>query len=498
MPGDFLLRTIIGKWTASRLPSLFFMVIVISMLAGPWAGTLHAGAEDTECPPADYSIGSTTFHQIIMDQGNDPDTPQTEARELLSVVDRSYWEIPWDSDEVYVSMPDEAQSIIVEQVEGIPHQGQSIFVPGKYSAMQNPEDPPEKGRVTEGDYEGFYYWRFPEHADRSENDSMDVDTDEDFADYDPQLTDPDDFIFSFGSIGLAQNVTEATWTSKMFSGGADLTEIGLSYWGFEMDNMTFEVTGDNGTTWHPAEPSTTSPVPEIGSEFRWRVTMTQVLADNATPFLDWVTLVIHFLPYTTDTWIEASYLMEIPKEGLGFDIMFPFDVDVSGLIYLGSFDHDMEVNVTGVHLVRNPGDTHEEKVTYTFMSGPYECKLTFFIKDHQAPGENDEFPWLLYLLPLVIVIVIALAYYWAKSSGEREIKDLEEADDDDEEEEEGLDDMGLEELETRKAELLANIKQVRKDHEEGIVGDEELDVRINAYKDEAVQVMKRIDSYEDD
>ena len=115
---------------------------------------------------------------------------------------------------------------------------------------------------------------------------MDVDTDADFADYDPDLTDSDDIIFALGSIGLTQNATEATWTSKVFTGGSDLTEIGLSYWGFEMENMTFEVTGDNGTTWHPLESGTTSPVPGIGGEFRWRVTMTQVPADNATPFMD--------------------------------------------------------------------------------------------------------------------------------------------------------------------------------------------------------------------
>ncbi len=497
MPGDFLTSSKMVNGKAGRLPSLLLMVIFISMLAGPWAGTLHAGAEDPEFPPADYSIGTTTFHQLIMDQGDVPDTPRTEARDMLGVVDRSYWEIPWDSNEVYVSMPEDAKSIIMEQVEGIPHQGQSIYVPGRYSAMENPDDPPETGWVTDGDYEGFYYWRFPEQADRSENDNMDVDTDEDFADYDPELTDPDDFTFTFGSIGLAENVTEATYTSKKFTGLA-LTKVGLTYWGFEMENMTFEVTGDNGTTWHPAESGTTSPLPGMGNEFRWRVTMTQDMADNATPFLDWVTWVIHFMPKTTDTWIEVSYLMQIPKEGLEFDKMFPFDVALSGLIYLGSFDHDVEVNVTGVHLVRIPGNTQEDKVIYRYMSGPYDRRLTFFIKDHQAPGESDEFPWLVYLMPLVIVIVIGLVYYWAKSSGEREIKEIDKAADVDEEDEGDLDGMDLEELETRKAELVANIKQVQKEHDEGIVGDEELDVRINAYKDEAVKVMKKIDSYDRD
>ncbi len=503
MPGDFLYRAIIRNGKAGRLPSLLLTVIFISMLAGPWAGTLHAGADDADCPPADYSIGTTVFHQMIMVQGDDPDTSMIEARDMLSVVYRSYWEIPWDNNEVYISVPDDAKSIIVEQVESIPHQGQNIYVPGKYSAMENPDDPPETGRVTEGDYEGFYYWRFPEHADRSENDTMDVDTDEDFADYDPELTDPDDFIFSFGSIGLAENVTEATYTSKMFT-GHELTKVGLSYWGYEMENMTFEVTGDNGTTWHPVESGTTSPIPGGGNQFRWRVNMTQDLADDAPPILDWVTFVIHFMPETTDTWIEASYLLLIPEEGLEFDQMFPFDVDISGLVYIGYFDHDVEVNVTGVHLIRNPGDTHEDKVTYVYMSGPYECKLTFFIKDRQSQPDGDDFPWLLYLLPLVIVIVIALAYYWAKKSGERDIREYEGAPDDDDEDDgededdEDLKDMDLEELNARKAELVGKIKQVQKEHDEGILGNEELDVRLKSYKDEAVLVMKRIDRYEGD
>lgn len=496
MPGDFLLRSIIGKGKAGRLPSLLFIVIFISMLAGPWTATLPAGAEDGECPPTDHSIGTTTFHQIIMVQGDDPDTSNKEARDVLSVVDRSYWEIPRDSDEIYISMPEDARSIIVEQVDAVPHQGQSIYVPGKYSAMQNPGNYPETGWITEGDYEGFYFWRFPEGADRSENFTLDVDTDEDFADYDPELTDPDNFVFSFGTILLADNVTEATYTSKLYT-GAPLTKVGLSSGAYEEENMTFQVTGDNGTTWHLVESGTTSPIPGEGTEFRWRVTMTQDLADDAPPILDWMRLIIYFLPESTDTWIEASYLMQLPKEGLEIDVMFPFDVNSSGLVYLGYFDHDVEFIVTGFHLIRTPGDTPEDKVTYVYMSGPYECRLTFYMKDHQASNESNDFPWLYYLLPLVIVIVIALAYFWAKTSGKREIKEIEEAQDDDDD---GLDldDMDLEELMAAKAELVNKIKQVKMEHDEGIVGDEELDVRLKTYKDEAVLVMKHIDRYEDD
>jgi len=491
MPGDFLTcsKVVIGK--AGRLPSIIFMVIFISMLAGPWVGTLPAGAEDGEVPPPDYSIGTTTFHQMIMVQGDDPGSTQTEARDMLSVLDRSYWEIPWRSDEVYISVPLDAKSILIEQVEGIPHEGQSIYVPGKYSAMENPGDHPETGRVTDGDYKDFYYWRFPEHADRSENDTMDVDTDEDFADYDPELTDPDDFFFTFGSIGLAENVTEATYTSKMYSGKDHVTKVGLSYWGYEMDNMTFEVSSDNGTTWHPAESGTTSPVPGEGRQFRWRVTMTQDLADDAPPILDWLTLVIHFMPETTDTWIEVSYLMQIPKEGLEFDKMFPFNNE-SGLIYLGYFDHDVEVNVTGIHLVRIPGDTQEDKVTYRFMEGPYENLLTFYMKDHQAPGESGGLPWVYYLLPLLIFIIIAMAFYGAKASREKDPKGYEETPDDDEEEPD-LDDMDEKELEERRVMLLGLIKQLEQEHAEGIIGNEELEVRRDMVKKEAVEVMKQLD-----
>ena len=58
--------------------------------------------------------------------------------------------------------------------------------------------------------------------------------------------------------------------------------------------------------------------------------------------------------------------------------------------------------------------------------------------------------------------------------------------------------MDLEELKASKVELLAKIKHVQKEHDEGIVGDEELEVRLKVYKDEAVILMKRIDQYEDD
>jgi hypothetical protein len=47
-------------------------------------------------------------------------------------------------------------------------------------------------------------------------------------------------------------------------------------------------------------------------------------------------------------------------------------------------------------------------------------------------------------------------------------------------------------LEERKAALMASIKRLEAEHADGVVGDDELEIRREMYKSEAIEVMRRL------
>ncbi len=470
---------------------------LLSMTLAPWTYPSTVMADGTDCPPPDFSMGTSVFHQIIMLQGNDPDTETQEAKGNVQMIQRTYWRIPWDSDEVYMSVPTDAADLSLDHVDSVPHQGSSVFIPGRYSLSHNPDDPPETGRVSGGDFDGFYYWRFPSMADRDTDATLAFNTTEDFEDYDDNFTDPEEWEISNGTLTLAGNVSSATYTSKMYLGGEGIKSVNLTYDGLVMENMSLEITIDNGTTWMTVENGkTVTTEEEEGNEFRWRVTMTQNVSDPLPPVLDVVTAEVEFTPPWTEIWLEASYSMWIPKEGLVFDLQFPFDPETPGLIFVSYVDLDVELTVTGMEVTRTPGGKYPDKATYTHMMSTYTCTVTFEFTYHVEPGTDPDLPWLLYVIPLVLVVLIGLLYYFSTGSGKEPSEDEPGEDGDEPDGEDGdgtdLDDMDGAELEERKAMLLGSIKRLEQEHAEGTVGDEELEIRRDMYKKEAVEVMRRL------
>ena len=71
--------------------------LVLALLMSPPAPEPASG-DPSKSPPADPSVGVTTFHQVISLQGDDPSTEAREPRERVALVDRSSWTVPTGSD----------------------------------------------------------------------------------------------------------------------------------------------------------------------------------------------------------------------------------------------------------------------------------------------------------------------------------------------------------------------------------------------------------------
>lgn len=465
------------------------------MVAALLVLVLVAGTGSVEAFPlwGDTSIGVTQFHQATMMQGDDPSSTEVAPRDVVRVIDRSFWSIPWNSTEVYTYISPQARNVSIDNVRSISHQGGSIFVPGEFSRTLNPDDPPATGWMEGDDYRGYYYWRFPGNVSRDVVNTLLFESDADFSDADPDHTTMEEWNVSGGSLSLAANTSSSTWVSKRYTGGVDITSINMTISAVLEENMTFKVSTDNGTTWEPIEPGTPLDVDGQGDEFRWSVLMDRDPVSNATPVLQNVSFDVQFTPETTDIWLEAQYTMDIIGEVLEFSMTHPFDVQRSSFIFVGYVDLDMSLELQGANLTRTDGSVYPTKATYTHMGGQRSALLTFSITDEREDGNGDGGTsiWLYVgILILMVMMLIGIAMVMAgdrKREEERPVDDVDIGDGEDD----TVDDR--EGLEARKEELVEAIRDLDEDHDIGLVDDEEFEERRAALKAETVEVMKRLD-----
>lgn len=479
-----------------RVCRVLALLLLFGLLV-PSVIPLTVAAEVPDVPPGDPAVGRTDFHQIIMTQGDDPDTEEKEPRNLLVVTDRTFWRIPWDSDEVYTYIPPDSENVLVDHVEVFEHQDMSLFIPGDYSSASNPHDPPRFGKVGAGPYEGMAYWGFPAGADRTKTNNLVFETDEDWEDFDPNHTDGGEWKVLFNSLSLDDNVTSATYTSKMYTGGVDIVSINMSVLGFAKENMSFEVTWNNGTMWSPIVEGTPLPADGPGTGFRWRVTMTQNETLNTTPVLDGVAFRISFIPEATEVWLETVYHVRVPAgKAIEIGMVFPFDVNFSGMILVAYFDNDMRLEVNGTTLTSDPDGTYPGKTTYLHMRGPYEKALTFTVTDLREPDDEPSTSWLLFAVLLVILLAVGVAYTMRGGSGRADGPRPgpgADADVADGAEGEPGERGGMTSLERSKAEILEEISKLDLLREQGVIDEEEHRARRAELKARAVEVMKRMD-----
>lgn len=480
-----------GRTRAAK--AVFPVLLLMMLLLLSWSPTVGS-SDGPDLPPNDPAVGASDFHQVIITQGDDPDSTDKEPRNLVVISERTFWRVPWDSDEVYTYIPGKAENVFIDQVEAFEHQGQTFFIPGDYSASANPHSPPTFGRVGSGDYQGMGYWRFPEGADRTQRSVVSFAENADWEDMDTNLTDPEDWLIIFDSLSLDENVTQATYTSKRYTGGMDIVSINMTILGEYKSNMTFEVTWDNGTTWHPIVEGEPLPALGEGTEFRWRVTMTQNDSLNIEPIIDDAAFEVRFIPFKTEIWLEATYHIRVPSQGSAeMYLKFPFDGNYSGMILVAYFDTDMVLDVTGTTVRADPDEKNPGRTTYLHMQGAYEKVLLLTITDEGEAAEGNGLPaWVWFAVPMVIILLVAGAYLLRSKDREVGGDDMVETPADARRADEDLSERS--ELEQVKADILGEIAELDRQLDEGSIDDESHRVKRAELKAEAVEVMRQLES----
>ena len=202
------------------------------------------------------------------------------------------------------------------------------------------------------------------------------------------------------------------------------------------------------------------------------------------------------VPETTDIWLQAVFQLDIPEAGLTFDMLLPFDGETASMIFLGYFDLDMELEVTGTNVTPVPGATYTNKVTHRHMVGVYSPILSFSVRQQPGDGtggdgDGDLVLWL--VAALLIIGAVAIYLYSGRrptpGDGDKEGTEVDGAEDD------GSDIHGLE---LEKEALVERIRQLDQRLEEGEIDEDEHAAKRAELKAKAVEVMRRIDELRDE
>jgi hypothetical protein len=346
------------------------------------------------------------------------------------VVDRAYWSIPWNNSEIYTYIHPYAQDISLEQVRGADQQWTSIYLPGEYIANTDPQDLPGTGWIEEGNYSGLYAWSFPVTAQRGRERTVDVDTTLDFRQFDGQMTAAGDWDTSGGTLVMLPDRESSTYVSATHPIGMDLLTVEMTLEGRSTENMTFDVSEDNGTTWTAISQGTPVDLPGTGAEFKWRVEFTQDASMEEAPSLDRVVFDLAYTPESNEIWLETTYTIDIPEDGLELFLSLPFDGEGTGCIIYIYLDEDMPLMVEGTEMEPTLDGDYPGKVLRQHLTGEYAALITVsFDVEETGPtdgGNGDELPWALILVGLVLMLALVLGWDFMSRTRSNEADDRDE------------------------------------------------------------------------
>jgi hypothetical protein len=465
--------------------------------------SLQLVVAQSPCCTGDPSVGTTTFHQIHVYQGDDPNTDEKEPRDRVRVVEYTRWLVPWNSSQLYHYMPEDASRITLDNVAYVSTSQGPTYTHGPYSAALNPDNPPTVGWVTEGTFAGYYGWAFSEAAETTRPAVLSLLSEVEFIDYDSTQTNGSHWVIGNETLELAPGVPMSNYTYRGYEFGDDIISVRMNATPLaNEENITYWASEDNGTSWYMAENGTDLNLSSLGNQFRFRIEMSQNTSLNNTPVLDKLTVIVSYSPI--DIWLQSSYELELKKDGLEWDVWFPFDQG-AGLVILAYVDPDVKVDVNGTSTTLGEHASYPGKVVYMHMSGPFSSVLTFTIQEEEEDAGLSTSMLLALVVVLILIVAVALAYVRYRSEEEPPEEEPSEEDEEPSEEDEGpapseakepsdIAEGSVEELEAKKEKLLQAIKRVGREHEDGLISEDEHGRLTSTYRKRTIEIMKELEN----
>lgn len=435
-------------------------------------------------------------HHIVMIQGDDPGTMETEPENQILVIERFGYLVPWDNDTVDSPVPKGSHTMSIDQVAWSDSIG---YYPGVYSTFMNPENPPSKEFFDMTDMDcciaHSYVWGFPQGADRNFSFSALLEVDTDFIQYYDDIKSDKVWNFSSSGLSLEPGNESGEYVSTInVADSVNITTFELSWYNNSHgDNISIFISNNNGTLWHDVtgNEGRVTNFTSTGSELLWRINMTQDVALNNTPVLSDLWFNLTYVPWYSDIIIQLTYILERDPDTDSFEFVmdlyddYIYGVNPHFVMYINK-DHTLESEAVPFTLFETQTE-YPEKDAFVFMTGTYDYEAPISIRKNQE--EETSYPIQLFLIILLVIIIMLIVLVMVMSRTE-----IPDYDPDEDGEAGGADSRELEELEAKKASLLMAIKKLDSDHEEGLVDDDVHSEMRAGYKARAVELTRQIDA----
>ncbi len=386
------------------------VIVTVSLLFSLSLPTLSS-AQDPACPVPEPGLGMISYHELMLFQGDNPNTPEIEPDSLVKASDKTRWIVPWNASYVYVSVPESSYNVAITNVE---YDGVD-FVAGRYN-LPDGTMPPQYSLVTTGNAAGSYKWEIPAEAPRYTTvkalyNSSGLDQ---AYDNDTGMANIDEWNFTQDSMRLAAGIPSANYTSKMENIGYDIVSINISLnSSSNSDNITFLISEDDGDNWMEVEFGMRMEMSAVSAEMRFMIQMSQDTDLNNTPVIDDLLMDIEFIPDNIDVWLETSYDIDIPADGIDFSIHLTYDIPDMPIYYVGYFDEEIHVE-SGFQVTTTAFETLPGKMVYMTMGEGHSDHLSFSIRMPTSSNEMSTSTSVIIVLIFVILTMSIVGLYLRK------------------------------------------------------------------------------------
>lgn len=325
--------------------------------------------------------GPTVLNNVVMIiQGDNDNTPGDEADNEFCVLKILVVELPRNVTRFHTNVPANVTDLDVWSVAG----------------QINSTD---YGWESQGVFAGWFCVDVPSSHSRTAKYTNVTDSEAEFLADGASLT---NLNCTSGALRLAENATQGVYTSQLFhiSGAYSISSANLTVFGSALENISMELSNDNGTSWMHVDNTTDTVLPTMGTEALLRLRFEGNASRGYDLAVTKLQLSLTYSRLTTTFTVHMSYLLTVDfvyrVAALDVTEPLPYDSD-SGFLLMFYVVRGFLPDSQAMHLTLDTSGTlssYPNKDLYLNTSDPYSLTGPL---DMSLTAPVEETPWALYL-----------------------------------------------------------------------------------------------------
>lgn len=445
--------------TIHRSFSILSVVIVVMLLA---MSSVVRAAEESSAEIANEVI------YLIQGESNYIEGIETDSEIFfLKIVTIN---LPPNSSRIYFNVPEEATELKV----------------WTYSGDINSS---EIGRETAGAHQGQFFINVPPPSERTYSVNSTLDNESELLAYHSSMM---NVSYIANSIHLTNNSTSGTYISPVidFSGSdvAQITSAILQLTGEQLDNVSSEISLNNGTTWQSILPGSKITFTSFAKSLRIRLNFEGNLSQGYDPRVSGLKIISEVVPALFT--VHISYLLDLNfadgKVYLDLTELMNFTSDGTLLLLL-FLSEGYAPAATGIDLITGTSSMFSNKVFYHNSS---DVMGKVIIDLEIISPESDQSS--LFILAGALVLAVILILFFRFSRRRQPSKKISEETSAADESVEGDASSRRREMINRKRKLLKESKKLEESLKKGEISEEDFELRSSEIKRELKEIKREL------